>query len=333
MATQTIECRFSLLNEGRKYSGNHRKYVIENAQEICYSDPTKEKIRLREAFGYYGHGRRILSGKMDLGEVDVITLPDGTKAMVSNIPSNLTTKFDVASDGTVTHTQEILNTETGKIVSSLHGSRVGGFSWACPGTDGGRKTASKLTGFAGFDYVLNPGFSANRGYVLESAQGDMLLESVAAVVGDDKKAEQLVAGWKMGELSRIPELEEAVFESEDRYFRIAGEKTDLQQKLTEAVMESARLKDDLEKTKSTLEGTIRLLAEDLPFFIPEDVQHAMLEGDFKRAHVLFESAKHLDYTSLPLSGARFNPEKISLAQRALEKPEQGTAEYGFSLDL
>ncbi|MBQ7617716.1 MAG: hypothetical protein IJS50_02465 [Desulfovibrio sp.] len=328
---QIIECSFSLLNEGRKYTGNHRRYVIENAREVCYAAPTREKVRLREALGYYGHGRRILSGKMDLGEVDVITLPDGSQAMVSNVPSNVTTKFEIDKNGLVTHAQEILESETGRIVSGLNASRVGGFSWACPGEDGGRTSATKLTGFSGFDYVLNPGFSANRGYVLESAKGDLILESVAAIVGDDKKAEQLVAGWRLGSQARISELEDRIFESEAQYVKVLDEKKGLQEKLTDAVMESAKLKDERDKSKLILENTLKFLAEDLPFFIPEDVQHAMLEGDFKRAHLLFESAKHLDYGSLPLPGVKFKPETIPYAPK--EKPEQGTAEYGFSLTL
>ena len=75
---QTISCSFSLLDEGRKYTGNHRKYLIENARDICYSDATREKIKLREAFGYYGHGRRVISGKMSLGEVEAVTLQMAT---------------------------------------------------------------------------------------------------------------------------------------------------------------------------------------------------------------------------------------------------------------
>ena len=90
MPAQRLNCSFSLLDEGRQYTGNHRKYIIENAREICNSPATKEKIRLREALGFYGHGRRILAGKMNIGEVEAVTLPDGGKAIVSNIPSNVT---------------------------------------------------------------------------------------------------------------------------------------------------------------------------------------------------------------------------------------------------
>ena len=126
MPNDKIECSFSLLDSGRKYSGQHRKYLIENAREICYLPAVRERIKMREALGYYGHGRRVLCGRMDIQEVDVVTLPDGSQAMVSNVPSNVTVQFDISKDGLVSHTQEILNTETGKIVAALHASRVGG---------------------------------------------------------------------------------------------------------------------------------------------------------------------------------------------------------------
>ena len=90
-----------------------------------------------------------------------------------------------------------MNTETGQIVRNLHESKVGGFSWACPGIDGGTKNVTHLAGFAGFDYVLNPNFAHNRGYVLESVGNEqMILESISAVVKDDARAEQYARYWQ-----------------------------------------------------------------------------------------------------------------------------------------
>ena len=149
--SEMIKCAYSLFDEGRKYSGNHRKYLLENAKEICYSPATRERIRLREALGYYGHGRRMLSGRMDIGETELAVMPDGTKAIIDNVPSNTTVAFDVADDGTITHVQEILPTDTGAIVSKLNAGKIGGFSWACPGKDGGRSRPTIMSGFSGFD--------------------------------------------------------------------------------------------------------------------------------------------------------------------------------------
>ncbi len=337
MSDQILECSFSLLSEGRVYTGNHRKYVVENAREICYSPATREMIKNREALGYYGHGRRILAGRMNLSEVDVIKLPDGTSAMVSNIPSNVTTKFDISADGTVSHSQQILDSETGRIVAGLNASRVGGFSWACPGKDGGRTSTTKLTGFAGFDYVLQPGFNANRAYVLEAAQGDMLLESLAAVLKNDALAEQYAAGLRLSDqidLERqLAILENAAFENEQKMLDLEEQKKHIEADLTKVVMESAENAKLAKETKERFEGALKLIATSAPYVIPEDVQHAMMEGDFDRAKVLFESAKRLNYDQLPLPGTKFNSVNIDLPPKMYEEPEPGTAAYGLTLKL
>lgn len=336
MATNLIDCSFSLLNEGRKYSGQHRKYVIENAREICYAPATRERIKLREALGYYGHGRRVLCRKMNIQEVDVMTLPDGTQAMVSNVPSNVTVAFDVDQDGTVKHTQEILETETGKIVSGLHASRVGGFSWACPGDDKGSLGTTKLTGFSGFDFVLQPGFATNRGYVLESATGaaeQQVLESVSAIIGDDKKAEQLVAGWRLSSLQQVEDLEDMVFESESRYFDLKAQYDAAQQEAMQLVSDRDSALTQAEALHSRFKGVLEGICGALPFFIPEDAMHSMLEGDFERAKHVFESAAHFDFTQYPLRSAQGRQHAVTDVAQQSEEPEYGTAGYGFAMKL
>lgn len=335
----TLDCTFSLLDEGRKYSGQHRKYVIENARDICYSPATREKIKLREAFGFYGHGRRVLAGKMDLQEVDVITMPDGTQAMVSNIPSNICTKFEVAEDGTVSHSQEILDTETGHIVASLNASRVGGFSWACPGTDGGRTHPTKLTGFSGFDYVLQPGFSTNRAYVLESAAGSgnteqLIMESVAAVVKDDKRAAQLVAGWRLEGARRIAELEDAIFESDARYYEMMDKNTALQAEIDAIKSKNADADKAVAAEKERFKGILEGIADAMPFFIPQKAMDDLLEGDFRRARQIFESASVFDFTQFPLAReTRTQGAAIDIDVPHREEAEYGSAAYGFGLKL
>lgn len=303
MSKQILECNFNIFNEGRKYTGNHRKYVLENAQQIASSDATRERIKLREALGYYGHGRRILARKMQLQEVEPIKMPDGSTVIISNIPSNVTTSLVVESDGTVKHTQEILKTETGLIVEGLHNSKVGGFSWACPGSDGGSSKTTKLSGFAGFDYVLNPGFALNRGYVLESSEDfdrSMVLESIAAIVSDDDKAEKLLAGWQAETYFRAIDLEERLEHAEiyetALLERITGkerELVDLSKELQQA------LKSQIEE-KNRIKQICEFIVESAPFFIPEDVQHAMMEANFDKVSGIFESAKRVDFSQFPI---------------------------------
>lgn len=331
-----LECAYNLFHEGRKYTGNHRNYILENARGIAESEATKEKIKLREALGYYGHGRRVLAKKMDLTEVEAVKLPDGGTAIISNVPSNVTTAFTVADDGTVTHSQEILDTETGKIVSGLHKSRVGGFSWACPGSDGGRNGATRLSGFSGFDYVLNPGFALNRGYVLESAADgesgvtpDQILESVAAAVGDDDRAEKLLRGWQADAHFRAMELEDqleqaALYESA-LLEKLTGKEKDLAD-LDNRIRAAVQAQED---EKAKLRGMVDFIVESCPFFIPEDVQHAMFEANFDRARQVFESARAtVDLNQLPVPGTL---KRRMLAEQAGANPRTDTAPPAWEL--
>lgn len=330
-APHKISCSFSLLDEGRQYTGNHRKYLVANAREICYSAPTRERIALREAYGYYGHGRRILAGRMKIGEVEAVTLPDGGTAIISNIPSNITIAFDVAEDGTVTHTQEILSTETGQIVKGLHESRVGGFSWACPGTDRGSKGVTHLTGFAGMDYVLSPGFSANRGYVLESADAAAaqgILECVAATIHDDSKAEQYVRGWTRDYESRIAQLEQQLFHLESNGAEMAAEHEALKNLAEEAAAAREKAAQDSMELKAAVSEAMKSLNDALPFFIPEDAMHAMLNGDFSRAKAIFESASRIDFGQYPLTAMGKPRPQATLAPEPVQEPEFGSANYG-----
>lgn len=328
---QIIECSFSLLDTERKYTGTHRKYVISNARDICYAPKTREMIEKREALGFYGHMGRVLCGRpsLQVQELDVITLPNGTQAMVSQIPSNVTIAFDVDADGTVKHKQEILDTETGKIVAGLHASRVGGFSWACPGTDGGKNKLTTLTGFAGFDYVLTPGFSANRGYVLESAQTDIVLESVAAIVGNDKTAEQIIAGWSYEPPEIIKLRDDAIHASREKCFELQEANVGLRERLSSLENQLAESREAMEQAKTGLAG----IMESLPIFIPEPIMQEMLAGDFGRAKGIFESAARVDFTQLPLKKHTGGELETIPKLREKDLPEYGSPTYGFDLVL
>lgn len=339
MERTTVSCSFSIFDEGRKYTGNHRQYLVENARAICYSPATKEKIKLREALGYYGHGRRILSGKVSIQEIEAVTLPDGTQAVISNIPSNVTLAFDVAHDGTVTHAQEILDTEPGRIVTGLHNSKIGGFSWACNGQDPKGRGPTRLSGFCGFDYVLNPNFSANRGYILESASGSdsadstkqAILESIAATIGNDTLAEQYVSGWNLDHQFRIGELEDSIFESESREAE-ANQRLRQQNKIIEemerekgqAILESAKIQENYKELLKTV-------SDSFPFFIPEHIMHEMLEGDFNRAKGIFEQASLVDFSAYPIDQGRKGMVLEAARHRKPTPSDYGSAMFGFGI--
>jgi hypothetical protein len=328
-----VECQFNIFNEGREYTGNHRSYVLENAKNICTAPATKEKIKLREALGYYGHGRRILAKKMDLGEVEAIIMPDGSKMVVSNIPSNVTTAFSVGDDGTVIHSQEILDTETGRIVAELNKSKVGGFSWACPGRDDGAVGATRLTGFAGFDYVLNPGFAMNRGYVLESAgedavDRDAILESlVMSTEMDSKVIESLFDGWSAQAQLRAIELESRLEDAEIYETAMLVKMADREVEFSDLDENHKTAVLALEKEKADRKALIDFVIESSPFFIPENIQHAMMENDIDTARPIFESAKKVDFGQLPIGDNPATFKKIEINPR----PEVVKTEAGWNL--
>ena len=60
----------------------------------------------------------------------------------------------------------------------------------------------------------------------------------------------------------------------------------------------------------------------------------MMNGDLTRAKAIFESASEFDFTSLPVREATRKSERIVLAEgRQIEKPDFGSAGYGFTLKV
>jgi hypothetical protein len=179
---------------------------------VCFAPETREKIKLREAYGYFGHGRRQLAGRLNLSEVETVKLPGGQTVILENVPSNITTLFNVDEEGNVEHHQEILeNNEPGRIVAGLNKSRIGGFSWAMGGSDGGTHGQTKTSAFYGFDYVLNPGFSGNRGFLLEDADvqtRDVILENICETGVDEQTAEKYLESWLASTQIHNVELQE-----------------------------------------------------------------------------------------------------------------------------
>jgi len=171
-ALKTVTDRFSLVETIRKHTPqNGRKYVLESVRNTFNRADVKERISLGEMYGYYGHGRRALyynkSKSLNLPEVSVVMV-EGKPVVLENVPSNRTLEVSLDDDGIVSHTQEILDTESGNIVQGMHNSNAGGWSWATSGND---SALSLVTAFDGFDYVTTPNYiSLDRAHLmLESA--------------------------------------------------------------------------------------------------------------------------------------------------------------------
>jgi hypothetical protein len=170
---KTVTDRFSLVEKIRRYTPqNNRNYVFDSVRRTLNSPATKERIALGEMYGYFGHGRRAMhyekTNSLNLPEISVVMV-DGKPVVLENVPSNRTIEVSIDDNGIVSHTQEILDTEPGRIVQGMEQSGAGGWSWATNGAD---DKVSVVRSFHGFDYVLTPNFISldKKSMMLESAE-------------------------------------------------------------------------------------------------------------------------------------------------------------------
>ncbi len=165
---RTITSTFNIFDTGRHYTGKQRNYLLDNVKKVVNSGAVQERLKLRQLYGYAGHALRELSGKMALSAKEVIRTPSGQEMVVDATPACVTTGIKIDGDGNVTHTQEVLDNDEGKKIWALHQSKVGGFSWAAKGGVKGGHTI--LDDLFGFDYVPDPLFATNKGWVMDSEQ-------------------------------------------------------------------------------------------------------------------------------------------------------------------
>lgn len=149
---------FNLADRGRKHLGQPRNFNIQKLMGIVNGPATQERVKHRDMLGYYGHWPRQRFGMLPAEG----GIAEGKAHAVE--PALVTTYLQCNPDGTVAHKCEFLDTAPGQIAAKLYAQRVGGWSSAIDDEQNPRN-------FFGFDYVLNPNFSTNRGYALDSANG------------------------------------------------------------------------------------------------------------------------------------------------------------------
>jgi hypothetical protein len=182
----TVTSTFNLKDHGRS-DGNGRGYLVNSVRKLIDSVQFKERLKLGELYGYFGHNLRQLTGKMDLDEVSVIQYK-GKPVVIETVPSNRTIHFDVNDEGIVTHTQEILDTPSGRAVKAMRDAGVGGWSWAVMGVPTALGAIARS--FHGFDFVKHPSYIDNdkMQQLFESVgvnDEDALLESMFESAGFD----------------------------------------------------------------------------------------------------------------------------------------------------
>lgn len=134
-----------------------RIYDLENLREVIHSPYTQNLVKNRLMVGFYSHKSRFNSNRQE----GYAYLDHNKEKILITIPSHVTTKLSVGNKN-IAHTEEVMDTPTGKIVANLIKSKIGGWSSSANGIDGGSDTPSIVTQFNGFDYVILPGIPGNR---------------------------------------------------------------------------------------------------------------------------------------------------------------------------
>ncbi|MCA8037055.1 MULTISPECIES: hypothetical protein [Burkholderia cepacia complex] len=165
MGLKTERIRFNVTERGRKHRGQDRKFDTRTLAAIINGPEVQEKVRNRDMIGYYGHWARRMFG------LEPVEFGVHAGKTLNLEPALVTTFLSADDQGNVEHEEEFLDTSAGKIAARLHVSRTGGFSSAIGAKVRGGKDVPYL--FAGFDYVIEPNYTTNRGYLLDSVTEDV----------------------------------------------------------------------------------------------------------------------------------------------------------------
>lgn len=166
-----VKSTFNIFEHGRT-THNNRPYLLAAVKRIIESEKVQEALKLEELYGYYGHGKRQMADKLTPSELEVVTV-QGKQVVIEQVPSNVCVALSVDDEGNVTHSERILDTQTGLIVDAMESSGVGGWSWAASGS------ANNFAGFGGFDYVKRPSYISN------DKRTKLMLESIGVESVDE----------------------------------------------------------------------------------------------------------------------------------------------------
>lgn len=164
MGLKTNRITYNVTQRGREHRGKDRRFDLRALCSLVNSPEIQERVKNRDMVGYYGHWQRMKFG---------LTPPETAIVDGKNIniePAIVTTYLHADADGNIEHETEFLDTAAGKIAERLHNSKTGGFSSAIHATPRGNMDVATI--FAGFDYVLEPNYTTNRGYAFDSVGMD-----------------------------------------------------------------------------------------------------------------------------------------------------------------
>ncbi len=159
---------YNLAERGRKHNGQDRNDVdIRSVINAINSEQVQELVQSGDLMGYYGHEIRQRFG---MNPPDTWVNPKGETVIIT--PAIRTISLNADNNGNVTAKHEFLDTDSGNYALRLYKANTGGFSSVIPRTR--KANLYHATGFAGYDYVLQPNYATNKG----NAQLDSIINGI-----------------------------------------------------------------------------------------------------------------------------------------------------------
>lgn len=165
MGRKTGNIKYNVRERGRKFVGKDRNLDLRATAALINGDEVQERVKNRDLIGYYGH---VIRMKFGIRPPEWV-MDDGKQINIE--PAVVTTHLSADEEGNITHDTEFLDTDSGAMAERLFNSRTGGFSSAIFAVPRGAVDVPTI--FAGFDYVFEPNFTTNRGYMLDSTGDGM----------------------------------------------------------------------------------------------------------------------------------------------------------------
>lgn len=161
MGLRTGIIKFNVKQRGRVFRGVDRAFDTVALAKVLNGREVQEQVANGDCVGYYGHWPRVKFG-LAVQEAAVVS-----NRVVNLEPAVRTVSIKGYDNGDVEHEIEFLDTSPGRLAQRLWQGKTGGFSSAINAPRRGSQQVP--TSFHGFDYVLEPNYTANRGYTLDSA--------------------------------------------------------------------------------------------------------------------------------------------------------------------
>lgn len=243
---RTGKITYNVRERGRKFRGQDRNFDTVALAALVNGPEVQEQVAKGDLHGYFGHWPRMVFG-MAPGEGGVV---DGK--VVPLEPALTTRMLRAQPDGTIEHEAEFNDTSLGRIAHRMFTRKRGGFSSAIAVREAGGMDVP--IGFYGFDYVMEPNFSTNRGYKLDgvapAAEEERLLLDDA--VRESQEALKVLDGLYAEREAEAAALRENFERQAQVLVRVMTENAQLVDMVAKAGLDPASAKRSLARLDSAI---------------------------------------------------------------------------------